>query len=473
MGDHVTGRRAAPLGEIFGGVRIGDERRVVAPGEGTVDGRPDARVGLSAHDDEMTDASFDQTIFEIGGLEGIAVVLVDDRLPAGGDEFGHDLPAIGSWTMLAREAVAYPDHRCALGAGAIDQGRDVGDGLVAFVGLGDHRVLHVHDEKGRGVAADESAHELNANAPLVGPKLDFRAASLSDQSPSEDATMTAVELMIEPRLRPVGKGTVRRLLPFRKRRMVGPFIFCDLMGPEDLDPGQGMSIDAHPHLGLSTLTYLLDGRAVHRDSTGAVQTIEAGAVNWMTAGSGVTHTERSHPDDADRSTSLFGAQIWVALPLDGEDGPAGFEHCAAADVPTLNGPGFGLRVAVGEAFGEAAPITGSSPLSLTEIRLDDGAFRLIRDYPEQAVLALSSGLSIGGTPLPEGSMAVLDDSSTPELVGTGTALMLGGEPVGTRSIWWNFVHSDPERIEAAKADWIAQRFPLVPGDHEPWVALPG
>ena len=130
----------------------------------------------------------------------------------------------------------------------------------------------------------------------------------------------AVEMIIEPRTARVGNGTVRRVLPFRKRRMVGPFIFADLIGPEDLEPGTGTNIDAHPHIGLSTLTYLFAGRMVHRDSTGAVSTIEPGAVNWMTAGGGVTHTERSHPDDVTTLRTLHGLQIWVALPHDAEDG---------------------------------------------------------------------------------------------------------------------------------------------------------
>lgn len=139
--------------------------------------------------------------------------------------------------------------------------------------------------------------------------------AMSTSAPTgADPASSAVEMVIEPRERPVGSGTVRRLLPFRLRRTVGPFIFCDVMGPEEFDPGVAMNVDAHPHIGLSTLTYLVSGRAVHRDSTGAVETIEAGAVNWMTAGSGVTHTERGHPDDLDDTSELFGVQTWVALP---------------------------------------------------------------------------------------------------------------------------------------------------------------
>ncbi|MEL6891037.1 MAG: pirin family protein [Actinomycetota bacterium] len=290
------------------------------------------------------------------------------------------------------------------------------------------------------------------------------------------ADVDAIELLIEPRERPVGTGTVRRLLPFRRRRMVGPFIFCDVMGPEELAPGIGMNVDAHPHIGLSTLTYLLRGRAVHRDSTGAVQTIEARAVNWMTAGSGVAHTERSHPDDVDASSELFGIQTWVALPTDDEETAPRFEHCDAADVPTeeqIQGSGrVVLRMAAGSAFGMSAPVTGSSPLMLADAALDDAELTIGNEHPERAVLALGDGLQLGGRPLADATLAVLDPGSTPTLSGSGRAILLGGDPLGRRHIWWNFVHSDPDRIEHAKDDWAARRFPTVPDDHDPWVALP-
>ena len=282
----------------------------------------------------------------------------------------------------------------------------------------------------------------------------------------------AIQLTIAPRDRPVGNGTVRRLLPFRRRRMVGPFIFCDLMGPDELGPGEAMIVDAHPHIGLSTLTYLIAGRAVHRDSTGQVNTIEAGAVNWMTAGSGVTHTERSHPDDVGATVEMFGVQTWVALPDGTEDDPPRFEHCPRDEVPTEDGPGVELRVAAGTGFGLAAPVSGSSPLALVDIRLSDGTLVIPRDHPERAVLALSDGLSLGSTELPAGHLAVLDRRATPTLRGRGRAMMLAGEPLGARHIWWNFVHSDPDRIREAKQRWVDQSFPKVPLDHDPHVPLP-
>lgn len=278
-------------------------------------------------------------------------------------------------------------------------------------------------------------------------------------------------MLIEPRVRPVGSGTVRRLLPWRRRRMVGPFVFADVMGPEHFPAGSGVDIDAHPHIGLSTLSYLLRGKLVHRDSTGAVQTIEPRAVNWMTAGSGVSHTERS----VERSTpgELFGVQLWVALPDRSEDGDASFEHAPASAAPVVDGRNVNIRVVAGSGFGREATVTGSSPLVLAEITLSDGSVRLQPDHPERAVLALDGSVRLDGTLIPDGHLAVIDPGSSPRLDGVGTALLIGGEPVGTRHIWWNFVHSDLDVIEDAKRRWRDQDFPTVPGDHDPYVPLPG
>lgn len=285
--------------------------------------------------------------------------------------------------------------------------------------------------------------------------------------------MTAsVTQWIEPRDRPVGSGTVRRLLPFRTHRMVGPFTFLDVMGPEEFTPAPGSGVDAHPHIGMSTLTYLLRGRGVHRDSTGAVQTIDARAVNWMTAGAGVTHTERPHPDDIDRRTSSFGVQLWVALPDDAQDGPAFFEHCAAADVPRIEVGSSTVRVAAGTGWGVDAPISGSSPLVLAELDVA-GAVRVPDDHPERALLVLDGELEIDGSAATPGHLAVLEAGSAPTISGTGTAILIGGEPVGPRNIWWNFVHADPDVIEDAKDRWRRGDFPEVPGDHDVTVPLPG
>lgn len=279
-------------------------------------------------------------------------------------------------------------------------------------------------------------------------------------------------MLIEPRVRKVGSGEVRRLLPWRERRMVGPFIFFDLMGPEHLAPGSGMDVDAHPHIGLSTLTYLLAGRLEHRDSLGTVQTIDAGGVNWMTAGDGVCHTERTMAADRATGTELFGLQLWVALPEDVEDAPPAFEHCPAGAVPLIDERGATVRVAAGSGWGMHAPVTGSSPLVLADVELRAGSIGIDVAHPELAVVALDGALELGGERLPVGSMAVLDGPNFPTLAGTGRAALLGGEPLGRRHVWWNFVHSDPDRIDAAKQRWREQAFPRVPGDHERFAPLP-
>lgn len=284
-----------------------------------------------------------------------------------------------------------------------------------------------------------------------------------------------IELRIEPRRRPVGAGFVDRLLPHRRRRMVGPFVFADVIGPDHLRPGTGTDIDAHPHIGLATVTYLFAGRMVHRDSTGAVQTIEPGAVNWMTAGSGVTHTERSHPDDRGRDRSLHGVQTWVALPDDAQETVPSFAHADVADLPVETVGRSTVRLAVGTGWGQASPVAGSSPLVLAEVTVRDGSpVPVATDHREVAVVAVDGAVTVAGQPLPHNHLAVLDPAAdAPVVEGDGTVVVLGGEPVGPRHIWWNFVHRDPERIEAAKADWAEQRFPTVPGDHDPWVPLPG
>ncbi|MEM7340741.1 MAG: pirin family protein [Actinomycetota bacterium] len=282
-----------------------------------------------------------------------------------------------------------------------------------------------------------------------------------------------IEMRIEPRARRVGSGSVNRLLPFRARRTVGPFIFADLFGPEELAAGTASNIDAHPHIGLSTVTYLFDGRMVHRDSTGAVQSIEPGAVNWMTAGSGVAHTERSHPDDVPLDRNVHGLQTWVALPDGDEDVAPSFEHADAGAVPTVTVGASTIRVAVGDGWGLESPVSGSSPLVLAELSLAGGdTVPIDVDVTERAVLAVAGAITVNHAPLAAGHLAVLEPGHTVTVGGVGTAMVLGGDPVGPRRIWWNYVHSDPERIEQAKADWAEQRFPLVPGDHEPWVPLP-
>ena len=285
--------------------------------------------------------------------------------------------------------------------------------------------------------------------------------------------MTAIDLLIEPRQRSVGDGTVERLLPFRRRRTVGPFVFLDRIGPEDMAPGSGIDVPAHPHIGLSTLTYLFDGQLVHRDSVGSVQTIEPGDVNWMTAGRGIAHTERSPRPERDHLTSIAGLQMWVALPTEAEESEPFFAHTPADTIPRERSGGAHVRVVAGQGFGMDSPVPVSSPLVLAELRLDDGASVTIeREMPERALLALDGSVTVDGAELPTGHLAVLAADEAPRLEGQGTVVMIGGEPLGPRHIWWNFVHSDRDRIEEAKQRWREQGFPLVPDDHDGWVPLP-
>lgn len=286
------------------------------------------------------------------------------------------------------------------------------------------------------------------------------------------STDNAIEMVIEPRIRPVGSGEVRRVLPFRKRRMVGPFIFADLMGPDDLDEGAGADVPAHPHIGLSTLTYLTEGAMVHRDSIGAVQRIEPGAVNWMTAGTGVCHTERSPQDQRERPTVLAGLQAWVALPDEAEQAEPRFEHLAAADVPVWEENGSTARILAGSGWGYRSPVIGSSPLLEADITLADSRLSIPAQYPERGVLTMSGDITVAGRALPEGHLAVLALDEVVDVAGSGRAMLLAGDPVGKRYIWWNFVSSDPEVINDAKQRWDKQTFPKVPGDHDEWTPRP-
>lgn len=283
---------------------------------------------------------------------------------------------------------------------------------------------------------------------------------------------TAIELIIDPRERPVGDHTVRRILPYRKRRMVGPFIFADIMGPEHVPAGVSVDVDAHPHLGLSTLSYLFEGALLHRDSTGAVQEIEPGSVNWMTAGKGVCHTERTPPALRPDEKEHSGLQTWVALPIEVETGAPFFEHAKRSEIPEARIGSAVVRIAAGTGWGVSSPIVGSSPLIEAEILLDDGELTIPAEHRERGIAAMSGDLRVAGQLLTEGQMAVLAEGESVSLSGNGHAMLLGGDPVGDRWIWWNFVASDRELIEQAKLDWDAQRFPLVPGDHEHWVPRP-
>ncbi|MFC3068792.1 pirin family protein [Phenylobacterium soli] len=286
-----------------------------------------------------------------------------------------------------------------------------------------------------------------------------------------------IELVIDQRRRDLGGFEVGRVLPHHGGRMVGPFIFFDHMGPAEFQPGFPRDTDVrpHPHIGLSTLSYLFDGAMTHRDSTGAHIEIRPGEVNWMTAGSGVTHSERFETLRA-RGGRMNGIQTWLALPLETEECDPWFAHYGDADLPTYEGAGLWARLIAGEAFGATSPVKVSSPLFYVHWRLDAGAkAQLPAAYPERAAYVAQGVVEVDGQQFHEGQMLVFQ-AGQPVLftaVTPATVMLLGGEPVGPRLIEWNFVASSKERIEQAKADWRAGRMKLPVADDKEWIPLPG
>lgn len=286
-------------------------------------------------------------------------------------------------------------------------------------------------------------------------------------------TAGAVELLIEPRERDLGEFSVRRVLPAPKRRMVGPFIFFDHMGPAEFGPGEGIQVRPHPHIGISTITFLFEGEIMHRDSLGFAQPIRAGAVNLMTAGRGIVHSERAG-NDLDRHSRLHGIQSWIALPQAQQERAPDFTHYAADALPVLDVGGVSVTVIMGAAYGAESPVTTYSSTLYLDCRMPPGTALTLDDaYEERAAYVVSGELRAGRQALSGGTMAVLcpGESLRLEAVDRCHVMVIGGAPVGRRHIWWNFVSSSRERIEKAKADWRAGNFDPVPGDSE-FIPLP-
>jgi hypothetical protein len=282
-----------------------------------------------------------------------------------------------------------------------------------------------------------------------------------------------VELTIQPRVRSLGEFDVRRVLPAAKRRMVGPFVFLDHMGPAVFPPGSGINVRPHPHIGLATITYLFEGEIMHRDSLGYRQLIQAGAVNLMTAGSGIVHSERAS-DDLDETSRLHGIQSWIALPLDLEEMEPTFLHYPATSLPERVVDGCTLRVIMGSAYGLQSPVLTYSPTLYLEATLPpDRALVLLDEAQERAVYVVSGSVAIGDDVYGEGTLAVLREGATaPVRAQVATrVIVVGGAPVGPRHIWWNFVSSSEARIERAKRDWAEMRMGTVAGDPE-YIPLP-
>jgi redox-sensitive bicupin YhaK (pirin superfamily) len=291
-----------------------------------------------------------------------------------------------------------------------------------------------------------------------------------------EARAAVVELVIEGRPRGIGTMVVSRLLPAARRRMVGPFVFLDHMGPIELAPGAGFDVLPHPHIGLSTVTYFLAGENVHRDSLGTVQVNRPYDVNIMTAGKGVVHSERADPAFREAGGLMHGVQIWLALPDANEDDEPSFEHHPAATLPAI-APAAAVRgrVLIGSAFGATSPIRHPSAPLLVDLELEAGAeLELPVEAIERAVFVIEGELELGGETRPANHLAVLVPGASVRLraVAPSRVMVIGGAPVGPRLIEWNFVASTRERLDAARDAWRAQQFPKIPTDADEHVPFP-
>jgi redox-sensitive bicupin YhaK (pirin superfamily) len=286
-----------------------------------------------------------------------------------------------------------------------------------------------------------------------------------------------VELQIEARTRDLGDGfVVRRLLPAAARRSVGPFVFFDHMGPVQMARGQGLDVRPHPHINLATVTYLFEGEILHRDSLGNEQLIRPGEVNWMTAGRGIAHSERSPAATRQAGARVHGLQLWVALPRADEEMEPSFQHHPADTIPTVERPAARLRVVAGRAFGAASPVHVRSPLFYVEAQLDAGAALPVPDdHAERAAYVVSGALTCDSASARAGQLLVFRHGADAALLAaepTRVMLFGGAHLDGERHIWWNFVSSSRSRIERAKRDWRDRQFPPIPGDDEERIPLP-
>jgi redox-sensitive bicupin YhaK (pirin superfamily) len=288
--------------------------------------------------------------------------------------------------------------------------------------------------------------------------------------------MSDIDTIIIPPVRDLGDGfQVRRALPAAKRRTVGPFVFFDQMGPKQFKSGAGLDVRPHPHIGLATVTYLFNGEIVHRDSLGSVQTIRPAEVNWMIAGSGIVHSERTGIEQRRTGSTLSGIQCWVALPQPDEEMPPSFRHHGADELPYIEGDGVSMRLIAGALHGERAAVETLSDMFYADVSLEENArFLISTEHEQRAIYVVDGPVQIGAQRIDQGTMAVLRKGQAVSVSAFGPArvMLLGGAPLdGPRHVWWNFVSSSSERIEQAKSDWRQGRFGRVPGDPE-YIPLP-
>lgn len=300
--------------------------------------------------------------------------------------------------------------------------------------------------------------------------MSYHAAS----EPVCTSTEGSIELIVQPRVTDLGEFEVRRVLPSRDRRMVGPFVFFDHLGPAEFPPGKGISVRPHPHIGLATVTYLFEGEILHRDSLGFMQPIRPGAVNLMTAGRGIVHSERAG-EDLDELSRLHGIQSWMALPENLQEIEPAFVHYPAAELPELDRDGVKVRVIIGEAFGVQSPVAVHSSMLYLECRMPAGSSLVLPDgYDECAVYVVEGELQVDDKSIRSGLMAVACPGKTMHLDARvdSRVMVIGGDNLGPRRVWWNFVSTSKGRIEQAKDDWRAGRFGTVPGDEDEFIPLP-
>lgn len=299
---------------------------------------------------------------------------------------------------------------------------------------------------------------------------------IPDPMPGDARAADLIETVIVPRARDLGGFEVRRALPSEQLQMVGPFIFFDQFGPVLMRAGQGINVRPHPHIGLSTVTWLFDGMIFHRDSLGSEQPITPGELNWMTAGRGIVHSERTPPLELQRERQVFGIQSWVALPKHLKETAPAFEHVAASSLPMIDEKGVSVRVVAGTVFGATSPVKTQSDLFYAEVNMLAGAaIPFDSTYEERGIYVAAGEIEIAEQVFEEGRLLVFrpGDAITIRARSNARIMLLGGEPMdGPRHIWWNFVSSSKERLEAAKEDWKQARFAIVPGDEKEFIPLP-
>ncbi len=302
------------------------------------------------------------------------------------------------------------------------------------------------------------------------PHAKVTAVSVEDPNEIPDARK-----LPKPPRRSVGEFEVRRILP-SVQRTVGPFVFVDEMGPAEFAPGQGIDVRPHPHIGLATMTYLFEGLVYHRDSLGTAQQLEPGAVNWMTAGRGIVHSERTPPDIIDQTRRMHGLQVWVGLPHEHEETEPAFDHYPKESIPSVSRDGIHVTVVAGRAYGVESPVKTFSPLTYLDYRLEAGATIEVPTTPiERALYPINGKFTVKDVAAEPAELVVLKTGATVSITATEAShvVLFGGDPLdGPRRLWWNFVSSSAERIDQAKEDWKEGRFGLVPGDEKDFIPLP-